>query len=154
MENAKKREEKVLVEVPKNLQVTREPFISAKDNKQMFAYVVKGETMVNGEPKELKADFVAKDKGGYEVLSLIFMFGDTADIVVRDEIMVDDNGNKTAYSVYEVQTVVDDILYSYPVKPLQVSDKSIFNVLQQLHKKKYNAYIEAKARLEADAGNS
>lgn len=112
--------EKVLV-------LEREPFIT-KDGKEMYGYFVRGE--VHG--KSIKADFLAKDQGGYELLDLMFSIQPTATLILHEETMTDDKGNVTKYMVYEAQ-VVDEggVVYAYKLKLAQESDKSYLNILMQ-----------------------
>ena len=115
------------------LPVTRESFHSERSEKDMWAYVVCGELTIkahNGKEikKAVKASFEAKDKGGYDVLDFIFMINDTAQLIIREEAMTDERGNKSAYNVYEVsQTDADGVPYSYQVKPMRASDKFHLN---------------------------
>lgn len=109
----------------KNLIVEREKF-KAKDGKDYWSYVVYGK--VRG--RNVKVDFAAKDQGGYEVLDIIFDVKPTAELIMHDEEMTDDNGKTTKYTVYEVQNVDENgIVYNYKVKPSRDSDKSLLNML-------------------------
>lgn len=109
----------------KNLIVERETF-TGKDGEEYWSYAVKG--TVRG--RETKVDFVAADQGGYEVLDIIFDIKPTAELVIRDEVMVSDDGTRTPYTVYEVQNVDENgEIYSYQVKPARKSDKSLLNFM-------------------------
>ena len=108
-----------------NLVVTRTP-INGKDGKQLltqdgrpyFAYQVRG--IIRGQEK--KIDFVPKDKGGYEPLDIIFD--------ISDEVMTDNDGNKTAYKAYKVSVTDEDgDLWECGVKPQRDSDKALLNFL-------------------------
>lgn len=106
----------------------RAPF-KTKDGREMFNYFVRYE--IYG--KEYKADFEAKDQGGYEVLDLIFSIKPTADLVMWEETMTDERGNVTPYSVYEARVVNEDgVMFAYKLKLVQESDKSFLNIFKQL----------------------
>lgn len=106
----------------------RESFIT-KDKREMYGYFVRA--TVHG--KEYKADFLAKDQGGYELLDLMFSIKPTADLVMWEERMTDDKGNVTAYMVYEARVVDDDgLVYAYKLKLARESDKAYLNIFMQL----------------------
>lgn len=116
-----------------NLVVTRTP-ISDKDGKQLmtqdnrpyFAYQVRG--MIRGQEK--KIDFVPKDKGGYEPLDIIFDINPKAELIISDEVMTDNDGNKTAYKAYKVSVTDEDgEAWECGVKPQRDSDKALLNFL-------------------------
>lgn len=113
-----------------------------KSGEDMYCYVVRdyvdGKKIVDGKlvecKREIRCDFVAQkdDFGGYEMLDLIFMFGDIANLSVREESTSDDNGKPMTYFTYEVWNVDSDgVTYSYRVKPMKASDKSKLNVILQ-----------------------
>lgn len=116
-----------------NLVVTRTP-INGKDGKQLltqdgrpyFAYQVRG--IIRGQEK--KIDFVPKDKGGYEPLDIIFDINPKAELIISDEVMTDNDGNKTAYKAYKVSVTDEDgDLWECGVKPQRDSDKALLNFL-------------------------
>jgi hypothetical protein len=83
--------------------------------------------------KEYKADFEAKDQGGYELLDLMFSIKSTAELVMWEETMTDDRGNVTPYNVYEARVVNDDgLVFAYKLKLSQESDKAFLNIFKQL----------------------
>lgn len=141
------------------LPVTRESFTSNKAEKDLWAYVVCGDLSIKNRKgqlikKDVKASFEAKDKGGYEVLDFIFMIDDTAKLVIHEETMTDDRGNKTNYDVFEVSQIDDDgVPYSYQVKPMRASDK--FHLNSIITKLAIQAYKDqqAAAAEAAPAGN-
>lgn len=113
------------VETVPKLVVEREEF-TAKDGREMWGYAIYGK--VRG--RDVKVDLVAVDQGGYEVLDIIFDIKPTAELVIHDEVMSNDDGTKTPYTVYEVQNVDEDgEIYSYQVKPAKKSDKSLLNFM-------------------------
>lgn len=117
-----KETKKVVQEkVSKNLIVERKTF-DTKDGRAMWNYFIKGKA----RGRDVQVDFIASDQGGYEVLDIIFDIKPTAELVMHDEVMVNDDGTKNSYTVYEVQNIdEDDEIYSYPVKLARKSDKSL-----------------------------
>ena len=110
------------------LLLEREAFVS-KNGKQMYSYFVRGK--VHG--REVKADFLAKDLGGYELLDLMFEINPKVNLIMHEESMTDDKGNVTKYMVYEAQVVdADGLVYTYKLKLAQESDKSYLNILMQM----------------------
>ena len=122
------------VEALGELKVVRE-LLDAKTKRgdDMYAYVLRHKTLVNGVEREIRVDFVAKDLGGYDMLDIIFMYGDEAPLDVHEETMKDEeSGEERTYNVYEIWNVDDDgITYSYRVKPSRESDKAKLNVILQ-----------------------
>ena len=114
----------------KALVLERETFVSKKGSgKEMYNYFVRG----NVYGREVKADFKAKDLGGYEVLDLMFEISSTVNLIMHEETMTDDKGNVTPYTVYEARAVdADGIVCSYKLKLAQESDKTYLNLLMQL----------------------
>ena len=113
----------------------------------MYSYVVKDVLSVNGEEREFKAEFGIRnnDVAGYEMLDIIFMFGDTAYLTVGVEDMYDENTKRTTqYETYEIWNCDDDgIMYSYKVRPRAESDRSKLNVIRQRKAFKLAAIAEA-----------
>lgn len=106
----------------------RAPF-KTKDGREMFNYFVRYAIL----GKEYKADFEAKDQGGYELLDLMFSIRPTAELVMWEETMTDDRGNVTPYNVYEARVVNDDgLVFAYKLKLSQESDKAFLNIFKQL----------------------
>ena len=106
----------------------RAPF-KTKDGREMFNYFVRYAIL----GKEYKADFEAKDQGGYELLDLMFTIKPKADLVMWEETMTDDKGNVTPYMVYEARVVDDDgLVYAYKLKLARESAKSYLNIFLQL----------------------
>lgn len=106
----------------------REIFVT-KDKREMYGYFVRA----NVHGKEYRADFLAKDQGGYELLDLMFSIKPTVDLVMWEEKMTDDKGNVTPYMVYEARVVDDDgLVYAYKLKLARESAKSYLNIFMQL----------------------
>lgn len=109
------------------LVLERETFV-AKSGKEMYNYFVRG--VVHG--RAVKADFLAKDLGGYELLDLMFEINPKVNLIMHEESMTDEKGNVTKYMVYEAQVVdADGLVYTYKLKLAQESDKSYLNILMQ-----------------------
>ena len=116
-----------------NLVIVREAIIGkdgkqlmTKDGRPYFAYIVRG--VIRGQEK--KVDFAPKDKGGYEPLDILFDINDKAELIMTDEIMTDENGNKTPYVSYKVQVVDEDgEIWECGVKPQRDSDKALLKFL-------------------------
>ena len=120
------------------LVLERETFV-AKNGKEMYNYFVRG--VVHG--REVKADFLAKDLGGYELLDLMFEINPKVNLIMHEETMTDEKGNASKYMVYEAQVVdADGLVYTYKLKLAQESDKSYLNILMQLQ----GAYIAIRGR--------
>ena len=117
-------------------EVTRELLnVKTSNGGDMYAYVVRDKLTVNGVDREFKAEFGIKrnDIAGYEMLDIIFMFGDVAYLTVTKESMYDENTKRsTEFDVYEIWNCDDEgITYSYKVTPRAESDKSKLNVMRQ-----------------------
>lgn len=118
-----------------NLQVTRKSYVSKKDGKTYFNYVVIGNIRrtVGGKvmEKSVQVDFQPKDFGGYEVLDLIFFNTETANLVVEPKTMVNDaTGEVLHYTDYIVQSTDDDgNVFSYKMKLSRESDKSLLEAI-------------------------
>ena len=118
--------------VTENLVLEREKIKTKRDRREIYVYFVRG----NACGREIRADFEAKDQGGYETLDLIFSIKPTAELLMREETMVQD-GVKTSYTVYEAYNVDEDgIEYKYEIKPSRKSDKSYLDVMLQQRAKK------------------
>lgn len=103
-----------------NLILERGTFKS-KDGKDMWSYFIRGHAL----GRDVQIDFVASDQGGYDVLDLLFSLEKQVRVVMHDEVMTDDKGRDTKYTVYEAKVVDDDgNEYSYKIKPARNSDKS------------------------------
>ncbi|MGN0819030.1 MAG: hypothetical protein ACI4M6_01360 [Christensenellaceae bacterium] len=113
------------LEEPK-LIIAREPFTSSKNGETYYAYVLRGKA----RGRDVKVDFVPKDIGGYVPLDIVFDGLDTAELVISEEKMTDDNGNKVSYTTYSVRNIDEDgNVWQCPVKPTRGSDKSLLDML-------------------------
>lgn len=153
MKKNEKNQEQAIME----LKVTRELLdAKTKSGDDMYGYVLKEKIVVNGQEREIRVDFAAKDIGGYDMLDIIFMTGEEAFLSVREEFMTDDKtGEVTPYMVYEIWNEDDDgIPYVYKVKPMRESDKAKLNVVLQKRALAYERMqqaAEAAAALEEKA---
>ncbi len=113
-------------ESQKKLYLKREAF-TTRDGKDYWGYSVNGHAC----GRDIKVDFVASDQGGYEVLDMLFSLSDeVVEVVMRDEVMTDDSGRETVYTVYEAQIIDDDgNRIAYKIKPSRNSDKTLLQVL-------------------------
>jgi len=135
------------------LKVVRELLdAKTKSGQDMYGYVLREKIVVHGKEREIRVDFAAKDVGGYDVLVLIFMYGDEAYLDVHEEYMTNDKTGETVpYKVYEIWNEDEDgIVYSYKVKPMRESDKSKLDVVIQ---KRVLAYEKAQKAAEAASKN-
>ena len=134
------------------LKVVREliPDAKTKAGQDMYGYVLRENITVNGQQREIRVDFAAKDIGGYDMLDIIFMTGEEAFLSIHEENMPADEktGEVVTYTVYEIWNEDEDgVRYVYKVKPMRESDKAKLNVVLQ---KRQRAYDAAKSALEAE----
>ena len=103
-----------------------------KDGRLYYAYIVQG--LIRGKSK--KIDFAPKDKGGYEPLDILFDISPRAELIMTEETMKDDDGERTHYTAYKVQVVAEDgVVWACDVKPQRNSDKALLGfLLNELHK--------------------
>lgn len=116
------------------LKVVRELLdAKTKSGEDMYCYILRENVEVNGKKREIRADFAAKDLGGYDMLDIIFMISDEAYLSMREEYMTDERtGEVTPYTVYEIWNEDDEgTVYTYKVKPMRESDKAKLNVIIQ-----------------------
>ena len=153
MKKNEKNQEQAIME----LKVTRELLdAKTKSGDDMYGYVLKEKIVVNGQEREIRVDFAAKDIGGYDMLDIIFMTGEEAFLSVREEFMTDDKtGEVTPYMVYEIWNEDDDgIPYVYKVKPMRESDKAKLNVVLQKRALAYERMQQATKVSEAPADSN
>lgn len=103
----------------------REPFVG-KDGKEYFSYVIRGKV----RDRDVKIDFAPKDKGGYEVLDIIYEIGNKVELVMAVETMKSNDGTKTKYDTYKAVTDIGDgQKFECSIKPSQDSDKALLKML-------------------------
>lgn len=109
-------------------ELTREEFVG-RDDKKYWSYAIHGK--VRG--RDVKVDFVAYDQGGYEVLDIIFDVKPTAELVITDgEMTNQDSGEIVKFRTYEARNIdTDGMEYRYKIKLARESDKALLNMLLQ-----------------------
>lgn len=101
------------------LTLERETY-TGRDGNEYYGYIVRG--VLRG--REVKADIVPKDIGGYELLDILFDGDGEVMLTVSDEEKVDNFGNKMRYKSYAAETIDEDgTPLVCDVKPKQSSDK-------------------------------
>ena len=115
------------VDVMENLVLQRELIKTKRDRREIYVYFVQGET----HGRKIRADFEAKDQGGYETLDLIFSIKPTAELLMREETMVQD-GVRQSYTVYEAYNKDEfGIEFRYEIKLSRKSDKTYLDIILQ-----------------------
>ena len=110
----------------KTLFVEREKY--AKDGKEFFSYFVKG--LIRG--KEVKARLSPQDMGGYDLLDIVFLTDEKAELVITPSEITGEDGRLIKFNSYECKNVDEDgVVYSCKLKPQRASDKSILEMLAQ-----------------------
>ena len=98
---------------------------TGNDGKEYYSYLLKGK--VRG--RDIKVDFAPKDKGGYEVLDIVFEVGQV-ELVIAEETMTNTDGKKTKYTTYKaVAYDEENSPYECGVKPSRDSDKALLKML-------------------------
>lgn len=94
---------------------------TTRDGRKMWSYYVAGQKY----GREIKAEFTARDAGGFGFLDLLFEIAKEVQLVIRDEVMEGDGGRKTYYKSYEAQGVdPDGQIVSIKIRPKNDSDKA------------------------------
>lgn len=109
----------------KNLVVERETY--EKGDKTYFQYFVPG--VIKG--KQVKAKLTASDIGGYEVLDIVFIGNERAELGLVPYAITDEATGKVNNGfTYEARTTdKDGTVYKAKVKPLRPSDKALIDML-------------------------
>lgn len=118
-----------------NFIITREPIkgangkqLKTQDGRLYYAYLLHGK--LRGRP--VKVDFSPKDKGGYELLDLVFDVTPKAELYIT-EVTQEINGAKQKRTVYTVNTVDENgQVWKAEVKPTRVSDRDMLAMLINL----------------------
>ena len=106
------------------LYLQRELF-TGNDGKEYYSYLLKGK--VRG--RDIKVDFAPKDKGGYEVLDIVFEVG-AVELVIAEETMTSQDGKKTKYTTYKaIAYDEENSPFECGVKPSRDSDKALLKML-------------------------
>lgn len=107
---------------------------TAKDGDERYSYFVSGDL----RGKDVKANLIPTDIGGYEIIELIFLTDETAKLRMIKTKMSDQLTKQineiTSYEMFNFDESGDEIVCK--VKPWQSSDKYI---LDMLNKKKLKA---------------
>ena len=112
--------------------VEREVFIGSNGEKY-WAYIIN--CQIRGRKE--KINFMPKDKGGYEVLDIVFSASPKAELIMCNETITDANGKTTKYVSYKVHTEDELGELECGVKPSKDSDKALLTMLiNQLNAKK------------------
>ncbi len=104
--------------------VEREKWFGS-DGNEYYGYLLKGQ--VRG--RDVKVDFIPKDKGGYEPLDIVFSIKPNAELVMTTETMTDANGKKTKYVSYKVRNEDELGVLECGVKPAKDSDKALLQMI-------------------------
>lgn len=115
-----------------NFVITREPIkgvngkqLKTQDGRLYYAYLLHGK--LRGRP--VKVDFSPKDKGGYELLDLVFDVAPKAELYIT-EVTQEINGTKQKRTVYTVNTADENgQIWKSEVKPTRASDRDMLAML-------------------------
>ena len=115
-----------------NFIITREPIkgangkqLKTQDGRLYFAYLLHGKL----RNRPVKVDFSPKDKGGYELLDLVFDVSPKAELFIT-EVTQEINGKKQKRTVYTVNTVDENgVIWKAEVKPTRTSDRDTLAML-------------------------
>ncbi len=115
-----------------NFVVIREPIkgangkqLKTQDGRLYFAYLLHGKL----RNRPVKVDFSPKDKGGYELLDLVFDVSPKAELYIT-EVIQEINGTKSKRTVYTVNTVDENgQIWKAEIKPTRTSDRDMLAML-------------------------
>lgn len=97
-----------------------------KNGYKNYSYYVSGS--VKG--REVKAKFVAPDRGGYQILDIIFDGKDEVDLKVTPFEMKTEDGKLIKGNTFSASTVDENgQVVELKVKPYKPSDKTIINMI-------------------------
>lgn len=103
----------------KKIMVEREAF--DLNGKTCYSYFVKG--TVRG--REVKAQLVPQDNGGYVLLDIVFDNADTAELIIGSVSITNDKGKTETFPSYTVKNVDDNgEVFECPVKAARKTDKT------------------------------
>lgn len=119
-----------------NFVITREPIkgangkqLKTQDGRLYFAYLLHGKL----RNRPVKVDFSPKDKGGYELLDLVFDVAPKAELFIT-EVVQEMNGVKSRRTVYTVNTVDEKgKIWKAEIKPTRTSDRDMLAMLITLN---------------------
>ncbi len=115
-----------------NFVIVREPIkgangkqLQTQDGRLYYAYLLRGKL----RGRDVKVDFSPKDKGGYELLDLVFDVSPKAELIIA-EVVQEMNGVKSRRTVYTVNTVDEDgQIWKSEVRPSRTSDRDTLAML-------------------------
>lgn len=115
-----------------NFVIVREPIkgangkqLQTQDGRLYYAYLLRGKL----RGRDVKVDFSPKDKGGYELLDLVFDVSPKAELNIT-EVVQEMNGVKSRRTIYTVNTVDEDgQIWKSEVKPSRTSDRDTLAML-------------------------
>lgn len=101
--------------------------IYEKNGKQYYSYFIKG----NVRGKDIKANVMPLDFGGYAVLDIVFGNEMKADLVLNAyEIKDEKTGNIMKGNTYSVRSTDENgEIYECRIKPSKNSDKALLNMI-------------------------
>ena len=103
----------------KKITVEREAF--ELNGKTCYSYFVKG--TVRG--KEIKAQFVPQDNGGYVLLDIVFADSDTAELVIGSVSITNDKDKTQTFPTYTLKNVDENgEVFECPVMAARKTDKT------------------------------
>lgn len=112
------------VKTSEKLYLEREKFV-ASNNKEYWSYIMRGEVLTPKGKRPIRADFKPKDKGGYEVLDIIFEIDDKIELIIVEETLVNELTNKkTKYLTYTAKAFYAGVPFECSLKPQEDSDKA------------------------------
>ena len=99
--------------------------LKTQDGRLYYAYLLHGK--LRGRP--VKVDFSPKDKGGYELLDLVFDVAPKAELYIT-EVTQEINGTKQKRTGYTGNTVDENgQIWKSEVKPTRASDRDMLAML-------------------------
>lgn len=132
VENNVKEEKEIKASdiIKSGLKIERSKYV--KDNKEYFNYFVKA----NLRGKEINANLVPSDIGGYELLPIVFYESETIDLgLVPYSITNEKTGEvQSGFTFVGYSMDTDGTLYTTKLRASHDSDKAILNVLFQKNK--------------------
>lgn len=113
--------------IKKQLFVEREKY--TKEGKDFFSYFVRG--LIRG--KEVKARMSPSDMGGYDILDIVFLTDEKAELIITPSEMTGEDGRIVKFTSYECRNIDAEtgVVYSCKLKPQRASDKAILEMLNQ-----------------------
>ena len=115
------------IAVASKLFLQRQTF-TGNDGKEYWSYILKGKI----RNRDVKVDFAPKDKGGYEVLDIVFEFSnEKVELIMLEETMTDSiTRQKRKYMTYKAQGFDESgNVYECGIKPAHDSDKALLTMI-------------------------